>query len=107
MKEEDIRELFSKNLKFYRDKQGLSQMALALKAGLATNFVNDIENGKKWISPATLSKICEALEIQPYKLFVEVDLNNENCSGLLNQFCTELSNDLLDTIKSLSSKYVK
>ena len=79
MTEEEIRSILSKNMKTYREKRGLSQMALANKAGLATNFVNDIENGKKWISPSTLSKISEALGIAPYKLFLEIDFKNENC----------------------------
>ena len=50
MKEEEIRSTFAKNLKAYRKKQNLSQMELAAKAGITTNFVNDIENGKKqWL----------------------------------------------------------
>ena len=105
MTEEEIRAVFSKNMKTYREKQGLSQMTLANKAGLATNFINDIENGKKWISPATLSKISEALEIPPYKLFIEVDFDNKNCSKTVNQLCTELSNDFMDMVKKISVKY--
>lgn len=107
MTEDEIRAVFSKNLKTYREKKGFSQMSLALETGLATNFVSDIENGKKWISPATLSKICEALGISPYKLFIEVDFKNENCSAIINQFCSELTNDISETIKSLSEKYAK
>ena len=53
-------------------------MDLASKAGIATNFVNDIENEKKWISPATLAKICTALDIEPYKLFLEIDFENSS-----------------------------
>jgi hypothetical protein len=49
MKEEEIRKILSKNLRTYRNNLGLSQMDLAAKAGIATNFLNDIENGKKWI----------------------------------------------------------
>lgn len=59
------------------------------------------------IPPATLSKICEALGILPYKLFIEVDFKNENCSAIINQFCSELTNDISEIIKSLSEKYAK
>ena len=107
MREEEIREILSKNIKYYRDKKGLSQMALALKAGLATNFINDIENGKKWVSPSTLSKICEALEISPYKLFIEVNFANDNCSEIINQFCSDLLNEILNSIKEISARYGK
>ena len=47
MKEEEIRKIFSKNLKYYRKRLELSQMELATKIGIATNFLNDIENEKK------------------------------------------------------------
>ena len=105
MTEENIRKVFSKNLRMLREKKGLSQMELASKSCLATNFINDIENGKKWISPATLSKLSEALEIPPYKFFVEIEFDDKLCSGVLGQFCAELSNDIIDTIKSVSSRY--
>lgn len=106
MKEEEIRRIFAKNLKAYRKKQNLSQMELASKAGITTNFVNDIENGKKWISPSTLSKFCEVLEIEPYKLFLEVDFEDKSSSKIINQFCSELSNDFQNLLNSISDKYI-
>ena len=48
MKEEDIRKILSKNLKSHRKRLGLSQIELAARVGIATNFLNDIENEKKW-----------------------------------------------------------
>ena len=90
MKEEEIRAVLSRNLKNLREKNGLSQMALAEKSSLATNFINDIENGKKWLSPATLSKLSEALGVQPYKLFLEIEFDHENQNGFMSQFCREL-----------------
>ena len=106
MKEEELRRIFAKNLKAYRKKQNLSQMELAAKAGITTNFVNDIENGKKWISPSTLSKFCEVLEIEPYKLFLEVDFEDKSSSKIINQFCSELSNDFQNLLNSISDKYI-
>jgi len=106
MKEEEIRRIFAKNLKAYRKKQNLSQMELAAKAGITTNFVNDIENGKKWISPSTLAKFSEVLEIKPYKLFLEVDFEDKTSNQILNQFCSELSNDFQNLLNSISDKYI-
>lgn len=107
MTEKEIRDVFSQNLKLLREKKGLSQMALASKADLATNFINDIENGKKWISPATLSKLSEALEEMPYSFFVPVQIPAVSSNEMINQFCTEISNELLYTIKQISEKYVQ
>lgn len=64
-----IRELFSNNLKKLRLSQNLSQLALSSKAGLAHNFVNDIENNKKWVSPDTIAKLANALGVEPGDLF--------------------------------------
>jgi transcriptional regulator with XRE-family HTH domain len=62
---QEIRELFSRNLKLLRRHSNLSQLALSVKAGLAHNFVNDIENGKKWVSPNTIAKLAEILNVEP------------------------------------------
>jgi transcriptional regulator with XRE-family HTH domain len=62
---QEIRELFSRNLKLFRHRNNLSQLALSIKAGLAHNFVNDIENGKKWASPNTIAKLAEVLDVEP------------------------------------------
>ncbi|MDR1390413.1 MAG: helix-turn-helix domain-containing protein [Treponema sp.] len=66
----DIRSIFSGNLRFYRKKNKLSQMALSIRAGLAHNFVNDIEKGKKWVSPETIGKLGIVLGIEPYRFFL-------------------------------------
>lgn len=105
MKEEDIRKIFSKNLKSHRKRLGLSQIELAARVGIATNFLNDIENEKKWISPSTLAKICTALEIEPYKLFLEIEFDSSS-NKIINQFCSELSNDLNAIINKISERYI-
>ena len=87
-------ELHFKNRKFfYANKK------------ITTNFINDIENGKKWVSPGTLAKLCEVLEIEPYKLFLEVDFEEKSSNKIINQFCSELSNDILIMLNEISNKY--
>ncbi|MDR2210934.1 MAG: helix-turn-helix domain-containing protein, partial [Spirochaetaceae bacterium] len=54
---DDIREIFSRNVKLFRARKKLSQFALSNIAGLAHNFVNDIEHRKKWVSPETIAKL--------------------------------------------------
>ena len=105
MDEEEIRAMLSKKLKSFRAEKGLSQMALASKAEIATNFVNDIENGKKWISPSTLSKLSQALEISPYRFFLPVQPSVSDDNTVIQQFCTELSNQFIETVNTLAKKY--
>ncbi len=59
----------SKNMKFYRKKEGLSQAALAEKAGTAANYIALIEVGKNFPSLQMLEKIALALNIDALDLF--------------------------------------
>ena len=105
MTEYEIRDVFSRNVRALREKKDLSQMALAEKSSLATNFINDIENGKKWFSPATLAKLCDALDVKPYKLFLEFGIDGAQNNELMSQFCAELSDDIINTIRDVSARY--
>lgn len=68
---QELRTVFSHNVKYMRTRAGLSQLALANELDLAPNFISDIECGKKWVSPETLAKLSSALHIEPYKLFLQ------------------------------------
>jgi transcriptional regulator with XRE-family HTH domain len=65
-----IRVLFAKNLKRLRELRNLSQMALSVRSGLTHNFINDIENCNKWISPESLAKLTAALNVEPHQFFL-------------------------------------
>lgn len=56
-------EKFGKKIKFYRTQKGLSQEALAFKAGLDRTYIASVENGKRNVSIQTIGKFLSALEI--------------------------------------------
>ncbi len=56
-------------MKFYRKKEGLSQAALAEKAGTAPNYIALIEVGKNFPSLQMLEKIALALNVDALDLF--------------------------------------
>ena len=66
----NIRAMLSTNLRKFRKDANLSQILLAEKASLAPNFVNDIENGRKWVSPESLGKLANALKVEPHQFFI-------------------------------------
>ena len=107
MNEEDIKKLFGQNLKYLRNRKNLSQLQLADKADVTFNFINDIENGKKWISPATLSKLCNALEIPPYQFFVGIQpsLSNDCNANTLEVFSTDVLNQINKIFKDCITRY--
>jgi transcriptional regulator with XRE-family HTH domain len=67
----NIIEVFADNLKFYRNKMGISQTEFANKAGLHRTYISAIECGKRSISLANIQKVAEALEIETHLLFIE------------------------------------
>jgi transcriptional regulator with XRE-family HTH domain len=66
----DMTLLFGKNLKRIRSRKGISQLILADMVDLSQNFINEIENGRKWISSDTLAQLSAALETEPFQFFL-------------------------------------
>jgi transcriptional regulator with XRE-family HTH domain len=97
----NIRVLFSKNLKRLRGLANLSQVNLAADAGLTHNFINDIENGKKWVSPETIGKLATALKAEPYQFFIpDTKWNNQGAE----LFALYL-NDFTDSFEKMTKEY--
>lgn len=61
---------FRKNVKYYRFLKDYSQEQLGEKSGISTHYVSDIEQGKYSPTIPTIENIARALDIEPYKLFV-------------------------------------
>lgn len=67
----DIVRVFGSNLKKYRTAVGFSQEAFAEKCGLHRTYISAIECCRRSIALENIQRIADALEIEPYKLFVE------------------------------------
>ena len=100
MTEKEIRDLFGYNLKRIRKLRNVSQMQLADKVDMNFSFINAIENGKKWISPESIAKFTEALEIEAYQFFLPRDYNIEQTSDIVS-----FVKDLSENFKILKSRY--
>lgn len=107
MTESEIKSLFGQNVRFLRNKRNLSQMQLADKADVTFNFINDIENGKKWISPATLSKLSAALDIPPYQFFVSVQpsISEQGTDKNLAMFSADVLNQINAVMQNTLERY--
>jgi transcriptional regulator with XRE-family HTH domain len=102
----DIRELFSKNLKQLRHLNHLSQLALSAKAGLAHNFVNDIENGKKWVSPNTIAKLATALDTDPGVFFTANPLGGKETKKI-SGYLDEINEQFNKAVEDIKTSYLK
>lgn len=63
-------DIFRKNIKFYRNKQGLTQEKLSELANITTDYLSEIERGKKTPGFKRMELIAKALNIEVYKLFM-------------------------------------
>ena len=66
----DVKALYGKNLKRFRNGVKLSQSDLAEKVNLSTNMISEIEKGKKFVSDETISKIAGFFKKEPYRFFL-------------------------------------
>jgi len=89
---EELRAIFGKNVRLYRNRRNWSQADLAEYAKISINFLGDIERGKKWPHPDTLAKMADALEIKVFELFLEEDIDvNPETNILMNRFLKDVS----------------
>jgi len=68
MKNEKL-SLFGNRLKKIRLSKGLTQEALADKAGLHSTYVGSVERGERNVSLVNIHKFAVALEVQVQELF--------------------------------------
>ncbi|MDR2313242.1 MAG: helix-turn-helix domain-containing protein [Spirochaetaceae bacterium] len=101
----DIRDAFSRNLRLFRNRKKLSQFALSNLAGLAHNFVNDIENRKKWVSPDTIAKLAKALNVEPYQLFMTNPLDG-NQTERLHGYLDELNERFAEAVGEIKTAFL-
>ncbi len=93
---DELLKLFGNNLRLLRRKSGLSQMAFSEKTKKSHTFINNIENGKKWISADTLDTFCRVLKVPPYEFFLTDDIRSENSAMKLKSSQKQLVESLLE-----------
>ena len=91
MDEANLRKLFSLNIKRFRQRKGLSQAKLAEKMGISTNYLSDIETGRGWVSPFSLIKLANALEIEVFELFKPPEKVPSNVTNIINRYLNDFS----------------
>ena len=98
----NVRYLFLRNLKRFRNMMHKSQLDLANETELAHNFINDIENGKKFVSDDTIAKLATALKVEPFQFFLPERLWNAQGDEI---FMEKFTDSLVMMVKEHCSKY--
>ena len=76
MTEEELQTRVVDNLKRIRKAEGLFQEKLSDKADISRQMMNDIEGKRRWLSKSTMVKLCNALEIDAYELFLPTSIES-------------------------------
>jgi transcriptional regulator with XRE-family HTH domain len=94
MNEDDICALFGRNIKRFRKRYEWSQDNLAERLDISTNFLCNIENGKAWVSPATLAKLSVALNISVHELFMQETALPKDTQMVMEKYTQEIRTSL-------------
>jgi len=102
----EIMKVFTYNLKKYRKKRGLTQEKLAEIINTATSYIGGFEINIGTPSLEMVEKIAKALDIEPFRLFVDDNeriKNEDGVSDYLEGLTTIERQDLLERIMKLIS----
>ena len=107
MTERELRDILGQNIKRFRSYRKLSQADFAENINISIPFLSEIENGKKWVSPITLVKIADALNIEVYELLKPESLIPDNSANMLEKYTADIYKVFGETLNNLQDHYVQ
>ncbi|MDR2743332.1 MAG: helix-turn-helix domain-containing protein [Treponema sp.] len=105
MTENELRTVVRTNIRRYRGYRQWTQAEFAEKLDISVNFLCDIENGKRWISPSSMVKIACILNIEPFELFKPVDAPLPTVSTLFSKYNDEVVQAVSASLKQVYSYF--
>ena len=106
MTDKELQGIFAANIKRYRYSRNLSQADLAEKLDISVNFLCNIENGNRWISPQTLVKFAATLNVEPYELFKPAETLPPDVPLILNKCLDEAVVAVTHTLNQIRDYYL-
>jgi transcriptional regulator with XRE-family HTH domain len=67
----DLKHIFVNNLRKIRVSRGVSQMKLAEMCDTTTNYIGEIEIGRRFPSLKLIERIGRVLDVEPYRFFID------------------------------------
>ena len=107
MKEMDLRAILGGNIRRLRLVRRLSQMELAEKVDISIPFLSDIENGKKWVSPATLARLASSLEVHAYEFLKPETVIPDRASAILEKYTDDILSMVSESLEKLRDGYLQ
>lgn len=109
MEPNEIKKVFTSNIKKYRALNNMTQTELSIAADISVGFLCDLESGKKWGTLETMAKLSKALHIKPYQLLMPEDEKDQtiNIHEDLSDLSQNLKHDIDSQIETLIKKYAE
>jgi transcriptional regulator with XRE-family HTH domain len=82
----EMMKIFTFNMKKYRKKERLSQMKLAALLDTSTSYIGEIEINNRVPSMDMVERIAKALNVEPFRLFVDDSSLNSGESPLTDDY---------------------
>ncbi|MDR0455695.1 MAG: helix-turn-helix transcriptional regulator [Treponema sp.] len=104
-----LKQVFIRNLKEFRKKEGFSQQRLAELCDTAPTYIAQIETGRKFPSMDMIEKMANVLRIEPYHFLRnpnDITANTE-AESLFPRLPNSMKNQINNQINQLSSDFLK
>jgi len=102
---QEIKDIFGKNVRYYRFHKQLSQAALAEKANISITFLSNLERGKMFPKVETLSRLTESLGVEVHDLF-KADIIPEDQKELMNRFTDDIKGTVIAALDKVFIQYM-
>ena len=98
MTESNLRSIFGKNVRRYRKYKDFSQAKLAEILNISSNFISDLETGKRWVSSDTLVNLAKALGVEPYDLLKPQEIPEDKMIGFMQKYTQQVSQTVSNAV---------
>jgi transcriptional regulator with XRE-family HTH domain len=105
MDTQEIKDLFGRNVKYFRFHRQLSQAALAEKADISVTFLSNIERGKMFPKVETLSRLTESLDVEVFELF-RADIVNDDNKKMISRLSEDIARKINFTLDDVFKQYL-
>ena len=97
---ETITDCFAQNLKQIRKAKGFTQESLAQACGLSLVFLQNLEAGRRWVSPATVTALARALNVPETSFFTSCKASPTQINETLSHLPDDIRRALEDVCKN-------
>jgi transcriptional regulator with XRE-family HTH domain len=102
---QEIKDIFGRNVKYFRFRRQLSQSALAEKADISVTFLSNIERGKMFPKVETLSRLTESLDVEVFELF-RTDIVPKDQTKVMERLSEDLKGTIISALDGVFKQYL-